>query len=585
MQPFAAELFLGVGPVYPRPMSLDLAQLGLKLTVTLFLFAVGACVGSLTNVLVYRLPLGLGVVTQGSRCPACGTPLTWRENIPIFGWLFLGGRCRFCKSTISPEYPAVELLVALLFAAVYVLWYWIPSATLGLNVHADWLGINWAKAAPEWALSDRFDAFPRTTWAPLIVELVLLGSLVAMTLVDAKTFTIPLQIPWFATVVGIAVHTIGAAIEGTLRTAAPGTGWSIPIPGGSFANEAGGWFQIGMSLGGVAGLGLAMLLLKFELIRRSFDDYQAWEDSLRQERDQARRAQDPSGSALHEADVDNGTGPFVGIAGASIDPTHQAAGPVGEHAADGAWRLLRRVLLTLGIGVIATALGAVLGPMLGFKPWSGLVVGAVLAPILAAALPVGRGKPGKVDSQAPETAQTAADQESAPEMWIQYPHARREMLKELLFLTPCVGLAWVGGIFAARFAPAVPPFWLVVLSGTLLGYLVGGGIVWLVRIAGSLAFGKEAMGLGDVHLMAAVGACSGWMDAALAFPLAAFVGLYWVVVARVAAGRGGEVARAMPFGPYLAIATAGVILGKPLVELGLNALVPGGPGVPPINLP
>ena len=55
-------------------------------------------------------------------------------------------------------------------------------------------------------------------------------------------------------------------------------------------------------------------------------------------------------------------------------------------------------------------------------------------------------------------------------------------------------------------SPSIAHLWLVVLSGVLLGYLIGGGIVWAVRILGSLAFGKEAMGLGDVHLMAAVGA-------------------------------------------------------------------------------
>ncbi|MEO0630377.1 MAG: prepilin peptidase, partial [Planctomycetota bacterium] len=60
----------------------------------LFVFAFGACVGSLINVLVYRLPLGLPVVVPSSRCPACATKLTWRENVPIFGWLLLGGRCR-----------------------------------------------------------------------------------------------------------------------------------------------------------------------------------------------------------------------------------------------------------------------------------------------------------------------------------------------------------------------------------------------------------------------------------------------------------------------------------------------------------
>jgi len=108
-----------------------------------------------------------------------------------------------------------------------------------------------------------------------------------------------------------------------------------------------------------------------------------------------------------------------------------------------------------------------------------------------------------------------------------------------------------------------------VLTGVLMGYLIGGGVVWAVRILGSLAFGKEAMGLGDVHLMAAVGACLGWVDSTLAFFGAAFVGLFWFVLGSVFSGT---FKRTMPYGPYLAISTVLVLLCKPLIEAGLSAL-------------
>jgi leader peptidase (prepilin peptidase)/N-methyltransferase len=124
--------------------------------------------------------------------------------------------------------------------------------------------------------------------------------------------------------------------------------------------------------------------------------------------------------------------------------------------------------------------------------------------------------------------------------------------------------------------------WIMVLGGVLQGYLIAGAIVWAVRILGSLGFGKEAMGLGDVHLLAAVGACIGWVDAALAFPLAAVVGLFWVIVSMV---RTGGAPRAMPFGPYLAGATLLVILCKPLIEMGLTWLMAVPEGMRPINLP
>jgi leader peptidase (prepilin peptidase) / N-methyltransferase len=71
-------------------------------------FAVGACVGSFLNVCIYRLPEDESVVRPGSRCPRCGTPITWRDNIPLLSWLLLGARCRTCSAPISARYPLVE---------------------------------------------------------------------------------------------------------------------------------------------------------------------------------------------------------------------------------------------------------------------------------------------------------------------------------------------------------------------------------------------------------------------------------------------------------------------------------------------
>ena len=54
---------------------------------------------------------------ERSHCPHCKTPLSWYENIPLFSWLVLRGKCRHCKAPISPQYPLVELLTALLAMA------------------------------------------------------------------------------------------------------------------------------------------------------------------------------------------------------------------------------------------------------------------------------------------------------------------------------------------------------------------------------------------------------------------------------------------------------------------------------------
>ena len=78
---------------------------------------VGACVGSFLNVCVYRWPEGLSVVSPPSRCGACGTPIRWFDNVPIFGWIFLRGRCRACGDRVSIQYPLIELTVASLWLA------------------------------------------------------------------------------------------------------------------------------------------------------------------------------------------------------------------------------------------------------------------------------------------------------------------------------------------------------------------------------------------------------------------------------------------------------------------------------------
>jgi leader peptidase (prepilin peptidase)/N-methyltransferase len=100
----------------------------------------GLLVGSFLNVVILRLPRRLewewkrdarevleepeiydppppGIVVERSHCPHCKTALSWYENIPLFSWLALRGKCRHCKATISPQYPIVELLTALLAVA------------------------------------------------------------------------------------------------------------------------------------------------------------------------------------------------------------------------------------------------------------------------------------------------------------------------------------------------------------------------------------------------------------------------------------------------------------------------------------
>jgi prepilin signal peptidase PulO-like enzyme (type II secretory pathway) len=82
------------------------------LFVLALLSVLGGAIGSFMNVVVYRLPRMVSLVRPGSRCPRCEHPIRWHDNVPILGWLILGGRCRDCGAPISPRYPLVEALLA-----------------------------------------------------------------------------------------------------------------------------------------------------------------------------------------------------------------------------------------------------------------------------------------------------------------------------------------------------------------------------------------------------------------------------------------------------------------------------------------
>jgi leader peptidase (prepilin peptidase)/N-methyltransferase len=92
----------------------------------------GAIAGSFLNVVAYRLPREESLVAPGSRCPTCSEPIKPYDNIPIFGWLLLRGRCRECRTAISARYPVVEALTAALAVAVVLVKHSAHDVVLGL---------------------------------------------------------------------------------------------------------------------------------------------------------------------------------------------------------------------------------------------------------------------------------------------------------------------------------------------------------------------------------------------------------------------------------------------------------------------
>lgn len=104
----------------------------------LIVFFFGASIGSFLNVVIYRLPAGLSLIYPPSRCPHCLTRLKKRENVPVFGWMRLRGKCGHCKSPISPRYPIVEAVTGLLFILVFAIFN-VSLQTLGYWAFVSWL--------------------------------------------------------------------------------------------------------------------------------------------------------------------------------------------------------------------------------------------------------------------------------------------------------------------------------------------------------------------------------------------------------------------------------------------------------------
>ena len=90
-----------------------------ELLAYIFVFVIGAAIGSFLNVVIHRIPHQLSIVFPNSACPKCGAAIKPYDNIPVLSWLMLRGKCRACQAPISIRYPAVEFLTAVIFVVVY----------------------------------------------------------------------------------------------------------------------------------------------------------------------------------------------------------------------------------------------------------------------------------------------------------------------------------------------------------------------------------------------------------------------------------------------------------------------------------
>ncbi len=93
----------------------------------LFLFFIGACIGSFLNVCIFRLPEGKSVVSPPSACPSCGHRIRWWENIPVLSFILLRQKCSNCGSRISLQYPAIEAINGIFYVLLWLKFGTTPS--------------------------------------------------------------------------------------------------------------------------------------------------------------------------------------------------------------------------------------------------------------------------------------------------------------------------------------------------------------------------------------------------------------------------------------------------------------------------
>jgi leader peptidase (prepilin peptidase)/N-methyltransferase len=147
----------------------------------------GLLIGSFLNVVAYRVPRGQSIVKPRSRCTTCGEEVRPYDNIPVFSWLLLRGRCRHCDAQISARYPAVELVTAITFAAVAL----IRGVDAGLLLDLPFAAMLIAVADIdlEHRIVPNKILLPLAVWGIALTAVVRPGSLVECLIAGAAAFT------------------------------------------------------------------------------------------------------------------------------------------------------------------------------------------------------------------------------------------------------------------------------------------------------------------------------------------------------------------------------------------------------------
>ena len=164
--------------------------LAINITIYAFIFIYGIIIGSFLNVCIFRIPRHEEIVVESSHCMSCGHKLAWYDLFPVFSFIFLGGKCRYCKTKLSIQYPIVEALNGFLYMVV------------------DWmlhLRIENLLFAGTFLKIDFF--------VTMICFQALTSVLIVITVIDERTFEIPFGCNVFIFVLGV-IKTISSFICG-----------------------------------------------------------------------------------------------------------------------------------------------------------------------------------------------------------------------------------------------------------------------------------------------------------------------------------------------------------------------------------
>jgi len=463
---------------------------------SILILTLGGCIGSFLNVVIYRWPRGLSVrQPRRSFCPVCEASIAWYDNIPVISFLLLRGRCRHCGCAISLQYPLVELATAFVFLMVYDAFF-VAQMREGVET----LSSDWPIVLGHW---------------------VLFGGLIALSVMDLEAYTVDIRLTWIITLAGLITH--------TLWTPASHMTHAIAVGLNSEYVHSIGWIRPGLVQAGLAFGAVIGLLVGAILFLRGQSEYVA------------------------EAHLEVVEEPL---------PDDLSA----EKRFSWQWLWLIVLIALVIVYLVAMLTGGVFaapapadlpGDRVGQQATMPLDAGmirlmaGIAAAFVALALVASHPQP-QADADIMDAIESEAD------------GARGNALWELKLLLPAIvcGTGVVVAIVLAD-SPADRHMTSQVLHWTptgqwqplwglatgLVGWIIGGAIGWLARIVFTLAFGKEALGMGDVHILAAAGAVAGWPVALLGFFLAAPLALLAIVVIAIR-----RQSRALPYGPWLALA-------------------------------